>query len=447
MNRSAVFLMYGASLVLTVAPLLHILLNRSFRTYYVYFVAVAGYVVFNVAYCISPNILGSVDSPQFYAMILVTAFALAALYVLLIVMAGAMAERGMAGSVRAPAPSADLHHRRVFVLLAAGATGLTAAFFAIARPTLLRVDLFGDWLGLMTERSRVMAEAPMFGWFSVFFWDIPALLMVLAVLVRMAHLREGDAGAAVRWRRNLWGGLPVAVFFSVAYFHVLQLAYMLAAMLLAAFVVRGGIPVRLLLRNGIPAAAAIVLMYVAKTGAGFSREAMEATGELLKHRLFEVYAWSGAVATYVFPREHPFLDGRSFVNFMGLFNYEQVNLSAWVFPYIYAGAENGGAPVPAIMEGWANFGWPGALGTLAVVVALIAGVTWMSWTRQPLIQALSIYLATKLLLVWQAPLWFGILAPPMVLFILLVWCAYRILRPVPAAPVPYGFHPPAAALR
>ena len=81
--------------------------------------------------------------------------------------------------------------------------------------------------------------------------------------------------------------------------------------------------------------------------------------KLIIHRIFEVYSMATGISFSNFPNTIPFLEGVTINNPGNIFPYTHVNLSHLIFSILYGGS--GGAPVPAIVEGYVNFGFSGLL--------------------------------------------------------------------------------------
>src|ERR1041384_5203888 len=121
MYDSSTWLLYLATLLLVCAPLVHILVRRGFRTYFPYFVATAGFLVFDLAGSVSPNIVHAVPSRSFQLLLLTNAVGLAALYPFLLVLASTRSREGTLVALEPPPPSVESGYRRfVWLLLARG---------------------------------------------------------------------------------------------------------------------------------------------------------------------------------------------------------------------------------------------------------------------------------------------------------------------------------------
>jgi hypothetical protein len=429
MTRPLAVLTVLLALLFSVGPLVHILARHKFQTYSVYFVSVMGFLAFNVVGSLSRNILGRIDTPEFYLLLLVTSLALSGLYPVLIGLAARRTEQGGLRPLAPVAPAMAAGYRRyLWLLLAASLAGAALVFVAVAPPLILRFDLYGNTGELMIQRTHIVLESGLFGWMSIFLFEIPAFLVALLALLRGLAWARNDPQAATGLTRLLLVALPISALLSVSYFHVTMLVNLVVELALVSVYVRGRIPMRLVARYAVPGTVLVVLMYVGKQGTKLTGDSLRDLGALLAHRVFEVYAWGGATVTYLFPAQLDFLRGRSFINYFGLFDFEQVNVSTLVYPYIY-GYTNGSSPVPAVYEGYANFGWAGALGVLAVMLVLIGGVSLLSWSNRPFDQALSIYLTVKTLLLWQVALWFGMLDLIMLVAVGMIWVGYRMVVP------------------
>lgn len=107
----------------------------------------------------------------------------------------------------------------------------------------------------------------------------------------------------------------------------------------------------------IPTLAAYLIYY--ETGSDFAY--------LLDQILFRIVgAYSEALAATVrYTEMHGFLHGATFPLFKGLFPHDRVVIDVMMHAFLAAGTElqgqpiPGGIPVPAVGEGFINFGWPG----------------------------------------------------------------------------------------
>jgi hypothetical protein len=134
---------------------------------------------------------------------------------------------------------------------------------------------------------------------------------------------------------------------------------------------------------------------------------------------------------HLFPAEFPFLDGRSLPNFAHLFAYAQVDLSRFVYPYIYGDA-NGSSPVPALYEMYANFGWTGFAIGLFVVPTYIVALSLLSWRPDPVLNALAMLLLLYgAINLWTVPFWFGALDIPLLVVSAVLWASWQILIAAP----------------
>jgi hypothetical protein len=214
---------------------------------------------------------------------------------------------------------------------------------------------------------------------------------------------------------------------AVGFLHIIVVVYLFAGVGMVAVFFRGRLPVRLVGRYGGPAMVAIFLLYFAKKGFQLSGAFLADVSATVLHRVVEVYPWAAATTMYLFPERQPFLHGASMINLFGMFHYQQVDLASLIYPYIYNDV-TGGAPVPAAFESWANFGWLGALLTIAIICVLAVVVTLLSWTRSPFAFSISVYLTLKSLLLWQAALWFGMLEPTVLVLIAVSSACFWVVR-------------------
>lgn len=419
--------MYALTMLLCIAPLVHILARGKLRTYFVYFVFGTGHLCLNVVASISPNIVRSVFTPRFQAILLVSAVFYAGVYILLMgLAAGASRVTGLALEV--PRPTGELVLRR-YVKISFGTACAAALFFYVflARPVIFRFDLYGQWSALINERWEVVFRIPSFNWFSLAFFEIPTMSLILCGVMVEMYTRAGNAASAAWWRRMYWVVLPIGAFFAVGFLHIVVAVYLLAGAGLIAVFYRGRIPMGLMARFGLPALLVIVLLYFVKKGFRFTGEFAAEIGGTISHRIFEVNSWAAATTVYLFPDQLPYLGGASMINFSGRPGVEQVDLASILYPYIYNDVR-GGAPAPAVFESYANFGWSGVLVTLLIISGIAVFATLLSWSGNAFNFSMSVYLALKTLLMWQAPLWFGIMDPSLLILLIVAFGGYRVLR-------------------
>jgi hypothetical protein len=439
------FVMYAAfavTVLLCAGPLLHILLRRRLRTYFVYFVFGAGHLVLNVVASVSPSIQRTALTPTFQALLLTSSLIFFAVYVVILGLGAGMATR-TADVLAAPGPGEDLVYRRYF--LSVFLTAFAAAIFfylVMAPPVILRYDLYGNWPGLIAERWRVVRDIPSYNWFALAFFEIPTFSVILCLTLLLLHGRTADREATRWWRRWFWAILPVSLFFSVGFLHTVLLVYLLAAVGMTVVFFHGRIPLGMVARYGGGTLSFIFVMYLIKKGVRFSGEYFSEVMGLIGHRIFEVNAWSAAMTVYLFPNEIPYLRGASFINFTGRPGFEQVDLAAVLYPYIYNDIV-GGAPAPAVFESYANFGWAGALVTLLILSCLVVFVTLLSWSRSVFNFSMAMFLTLKTLLAWQGALWFGVLEPSFVVMVIGCFAWFAVLnalnpRRTVMSPAPVG---------
>jgi hypothetical protein len=419
--------MYVASVLAAGLPLVHILARGRLRTYFVYFVFDAGFVALNLLGSISPNIRHNVPSSAFHLLLLLSSLAMLGVYLLLVTVAVGWMQDGRIRPLEAPAPADAAVYRTFVKTLFLGACALAALFYVVvAPPVILRVDLFGQWSALISQRMAVV-YSPSFHWFALAFFEIPALTVLMAATLAALYRQAGRPEEARYWRRTLRWILPPSIFLSVGFLHIIVVVYLAAGVGLVAIFFRGRIPVRLVGRYGGPALVAIFLLYCAKKGFTLSGAFVVDVAGTVLHRVFEVYPWAAATTVYLFPERQPFLHGASMINLFGMLHFQQVDLAALIYPYIYNDV-TGGAPVPAAFESWANFGWTGALLTIAITCVLAVLVTLLSWMRSPFAFCISVYLTLKSLLIWQAALWFGMLEPTVLAFLCAVGAWFWLVR-------------------
>lgn len=430
----AAYLLYGCSLLLVLGPLLHILWHGRFAAYFVYSLTALSFLVMNLIGSVTGNIFatGQILPLQFslFAISSVLAFTYP---VLVTLRAGRTPPLHDPQALAVMAAASKSVRRYALSLLALVA--LVVVYFSakVSLPLFLRVDLFGQWERLIQLRMDVVFGGHKFHWFSLAYFAIPQFLTCLALLMWQACKRADYPGEANRWRRLSFLLVPVSVLLSISFLHKTYLAYLLAAIFLVFAVVGGRV-----MRLGVIAFAVVMLsavpLYIIYMGFSAANASVAAT--LLWHRIFEVYPWAAAVSLNVFPDIIPFLNGKSFINFFKLFPYEQVNVAPIIYPYIYEGATGGGAPLPALYEMYANFGWLGFAAGLPIIPAYIVAVSLMSWSRNPVVQALAFFLVfSGLVHLWEAAFWFGALEPTLIVLALFLggfWWLMKHVRLYPA---------------
>jgi hypothetical protein len=441
MTDLPIYAVYVASVALCALPLVHILLRGKLKTYFVFFVFDAGFLGLNLLGSISHNIRTNVATNRFHLLLLACALGMFATYVLLLVFASSYQTGSRRVLLMVPDAREGAVLRRYVRAVFAAVCALSLLFYVVfAPPVILRVDLFGQWGALIQERWKVVYGVSSFNWFSIVFFEVPALIAMMVAALAHLYRAEGDEEEAQSWGRMQRVILPVAMFLSISFLHIIVLVYLFAALGMVALFFRGRIPVGVIARYSLPAAVGVFLLYSVKRGFSLSGEAIADIGGIVVHRTVEVYAWAGATIVWLFPDRQPYLEGASFINVFGAFRFEQVDLASMVYPYIYNDI-TGGAPVPAVFETYANFGWPGAAVTIFIICLLTVGVTILSWSQDIFLFCMSLFLTLKSLLLWQSALWFGMLEPSLIVGLLMLTGGYYAMRAARPRQVPVLLRP------
>jgi hypothetical protein len=144
----------------------------------------------------------------------------------------------------------------------------------------------------------------------------------------------------------------------------------------------------------------------------------------LFHRIMEVYPWASAVVYDMFPQHIPFLQGASMINLFHMFHMKSFNIGGLTYLKIYS-STGGSAPVPAIFESYANWGWKGIVITQFVIMLSIVVVSILSWSEDIWFFSLACYLTIKIVKFWQAPLWYAMFEPTLIFFVIMMFFCYQ----------------------
>lgn len=409
--------LYTLSLLLQLAPLYMIVQKRQLQKYFVFFIAGSGFLLLNLIGSISSNITAYRLLPFHYANL-----AIAASFAVTYALMSRLDVKRPFVPLRerfALSQASDLSMKRYTGILALLSVASLVLFSAQGvLPLVFRFDLFGDWEALVQERIKIV-QHPDFYWYSLGIFEIPLFLTVLsAIMVQLSRLGSGEA-ASVPWSRTYRIVASCSLILSIIYLNKQYLMYLLLALLLCHLVQANRLFSK---KTGLFAAASFaLLLFLYRLYAG--SVSLWSIFKIIFHRIFEVYAWAGAVAFDLYPAHFPFLRGTSIVNPHGIFPYKQVIVSEILYPYIYIyphGFEEigfGNAPLPAIYENYVNFGWWGIAVGIVMVSAVLGGLTLMSWSRDLFWFVMSLFLTIKTLLLWQAPFWFGLIEPTLAVLV------------------------------
>ena len=418
MTREVIYVVYGISLVLTVSPLLHILVRCKLSRYFVYFVATSSFVVLDLVGSISPNVLGEEPALDFHLALFCIAFALFLLYFAIDAMAPRQATAPLALRLLDSARETRLALAcYIGFLLLVGLVGSIAFYLTISPPLLLQFDLLGSAGVLIGRRVEITLSRP-YHWFALVLFEIPLFTVILLNVLR--QIRGPWSGL---WRWLFWLVAPVATVASVMILQKQNILYLLVSFLLVLIAFRNRVPVRPLVAIGLAGAVALWALYRIIFGPQFT----QLIPSSIAHRFIEVAPWSSAIAFGLFPRELPFLEGTSFINFFQMFEYEQANPAKLIYPLLY-GNDSGQAPLPAVTEMYVNYGWLGIGIGILLAMALVFLVSVLSWSKDVWSFGLAVYLTIKMVFIWLVPFWFGTLEATLVLLVLVLFATFRIVR-------------------
>lgn len=398
-------IVYILSILLQTAPLCKIILDRQLQKYFVYVTASTGFLFLNLIGSISTNVTAYKPIQLHFANLVISA-SFAVVYVILSRMKTKYLFVPLQERFTTSLPAR--HTLRLYLKGLALCSVASLILFSIqgALPLIFRFDLFGDWTLLVKERIRIV-QHPGFYWFALGIFEIPLFLSIFcAVLFSIQRVYFAEAFIG-NWKRYFILVATCSLLFSTIYLNKQYLMYLLVAIVLCHMIVANRLTVgKIALFSGV-SMVLLLLLYRLYTGA----VAVGSIVQIIFHRIFEVYAWAGAVAFDLYPDRFPYLMGTSIVNPRGIFPYKQVIVGDLIYPYIYEDIGFGNAPLPALYENYVNFGWWGILSGIVLIGIVIIALTYLSWTKDLFLFVTSIFLTVKTMLLWQAPFWFGLIEP------------------------------------
>lgn len=484
------YAMYGLSLFLAGGPLVYILYNKQFSTYFPYFIANASFMALNLVGSLSSNITTNYNNLGFYGIGLITSCGFFMLFLGLKKLAVGRYEE-IKVRVHSNNLMLSLKKNRNFLFGASLASLLAMLIFSLcvsppfflitktleqkpsaqllqqqASATTISTDLksgnrpvtppINEVLAkiasthpsspqtpdstssvvesstysarstnLLTSRISIVATRS-FHWFALFGFELPMFLSVLTMLGLCFALSQK---AAKKLKRE-WIAYMIAIF-ALSYtasFWILSKqypSYLIASLFLTFFVYKNQISIKYVAILAVFFLSVLGLLYGFYTTLPLNA-LFHSVGTILYHRIFEVYPWISAIVYSLFPGTYQYLDGQSVPNIFHVVNYQFVSLGNLIYPYIYM-TTGGSAPVPAIFESYANWGWLGVFGSELIIFLTIFGVTVLSWSKNLFLIALAIYMSIKLILFWQAPFWFGVFESTWVLFCMVLFAVYKLL--------------------
>lgn len=417
--------LYVLSMAITLYPIAEILAQGEFQRYFAYFVAASSFLVLNLAGTISPNVRAAAPSSAYYLVFLITAVSLLVTYYALKVQSR---KRFRPLQARFGAKLEELHllyQSYAVMVLVFSVLGVGLFWATVTPPLFFRLSLFGHWGALVGDRISVVLSRP-FHWYALALIEAPLFLSIVVIVIQgLARNQHSVLGG--RWKAAALVVLPYAAITSVYVLSKQYLMYLLAAVLLADFIVRERVSVKKALLGSAIGLIGLIALYSVYTGFYMSKNYIRSVLRMTAHRISEVYPWAAAISFQIFPRQSGFLKGRSIPNFLHVFHYKEISVANMIYPRIYHHGV-GSAPLPAAFESYANFGWPGILLTIAIVMAAIYVISRMSWSDKPFVFFLSVYLSLKIILAWQAPLWYGLLDPTIAVFIVVLWLILQAAR-------------------
>ncbi|MDO3412026.1 hypothetical protein QWJ34_19850 [Saccharibacillus sp. CPCC 101409] len=405
-----IVILYIITAALVAAPLLLILKRREFQQYFVYFIAASGFLFLNVIGSVSRNVT-AYGKLSFYIANLAIACAFAAFYP--VIRHAASTRQWQTFERRFSAIDLNTSWIRTYVRLLGTIAAVSLLLFFIfgALPLIFRFDLFGDW-GLLIQARTAVVSLPGFYWISLGLFEIPLFLTIVLGMMRLLD-RDRQSAESLYWRKFYRIVVFCSLLGSILYLNKQYLMYLLAAVLLVRTIADNRLSLKRLFSLAAAAFGSLFFLYWIYLG----QAAVKFIAQTVFHRLFEVYAWGGAVAFWLFPEYISFLHGTSFVNPDHLFPYRQIRVDLLIYPFIYKD-QGGNAPLAAIYENYVNFGWWGICIGIVLMLLAIWIITLLSWSPEPFYAWMAVYLSIKTLLLWQAPFWFGLFDPTLCVFLI-----------------------------
>jgi oligosaccharide repeat unit polymerase len=221
----------------------------------------------------------------------------------------------------------------------------------------------------------------------------------------------------------------VALILSVQFLHKGPMVMLIAQLFLLHYLIKGRLSVVRIIMVIAITSLAILSAYFFYTG----YINMQLVGNIL-NRVSVVYV---EILQYGLSYEYSdFLWGVTFPNPMHLFPFEPVRLGGVVFDALYGGAGKiGNAPMPALGEGYVNFGW---LGVIIIIGFISLWLIFLSFSyrfalKHPLYLSIWIYLAFSTN-GFSRTSFFSILEPKILFLIvtllIFLWI-YNVLKAVP----------------
>lgn len=480
-----IYLIYFLSIILIITPLVYILATQQFRTYFVYFTSAGSFLVINLLGSISPNITQKYNSLGYYLVFLLTAMSFHILFWILRSLSRSCTNQSLAcrlgpsfnkynskytryifGSIifslffmcmfsltvsppfflrmsllqgtnqsstimRTEKISTNLNAKTSSNINAEMSSEKTSASSNIKAPQNINADT-GPFtqmrLGppadssLIKERMHIVSTRA-FHWFALVVFELPLFLLTFVLTAYLTiKYNEGLTKQYINWRKLLVVVTAFAVISSLWILSKEYLIYLIFTMYLVYLVFKNKVEVKklvFLLLFSLVVLAMLYAVYCRNLELNYP-VLLVAT---LFHRIMEVYPWAGAVVYNIFPEQIPFLHGASMINLFHIFHTEPFNIGKLTYIKIY-GMTGGSAPVPAIFESYANWGWTGAVITQVIIMLSILAISFLSWSEDIWVFSLACYLTIKIVKFWQAPLWYAMFEPTLIFFVMMMFGYY-----------------------
>lgn len=415
-------------LVLMVTVLLVFMLKTGlWREYFLFFVSLAAFALFNVygLYALSHSI--AFRPPDFvnFSRVFIAFFLVIISFYIMLPVYGAVGPSRFA--LCWSTATTDTEEKRsgttTVCLLWCFCVVVIAYYFATTGTRPLLVDLFE---GRLSGLSHMDLEVERWrrGWFDIHwfapaFYQIPTFLALYTYTLR--HLFPTKKHSLL-----FWLSLVTAAVLSVTFLSKGNIVFLFTGLAMAAILRQSRFRARILLILG-PGLAVAFWLYIV-----FFSTANLSTIDLLKlmwHRIVEAYSMAAGVILSLFPEHLPFFNGTTINNPGGLLPYDHVDLSFIVYEYIY-GVRHGGATFGAVWEGYANFGYLGLV-TFAILVQLLVFGLHLGFRvlrKTAFTFALFVYLSLQVLNIWANSMFYTLLNPPFLLTVfVLVAVRYGVM--------------------
>ncbi|MDO3412016.1 hypothetical protein QWJ34_19800 [Saccharibacillus sp. CPCC 101409] len=415
MNSILVYALYTLSLLLTLIPLLLILLTKTIRLYFVYFIAVSGFLFLNLIGSLSSRI--EPKMPEYYAVYFFVSIIFFLFFLILVQIRRRFVKRTLSTE---KASNTEFPGFRIYVIIlfTIACISVLLCSLLLSPPLLLRFDLYGQWNVLVDERVSIVLS-PKFHWYALGMFEVPLFLVVLAFSAYAGRKRL-QLNIPPRFRHGIFSIVAASILFSLLLLNKQYVMYLFASLVFIVAIYSKRLPLVRIAIAVFGSFVLLMLLYIVYMGV----DSLPYLSGIIIHRIFEVYPLAAAIMFRIFPAQHPFLDGTSVVNLFGLFPYTPVSVADMIYPYIYGNTGYGSAPLPALFENYANWGWAGIVWGTAIICGVILAGTLLSWTSNFFHFSVAVYIGVKTILFWQAPFWFGTLEPTLIFMIAMLYVLY-----------------------